>query len=216
MRAKPKDWTGHRFGRRVVIGLFGATPHRTRLWLCRCDCGAEATARSTDFERGLSQSCGCLQREAVTKHGHSQEYEYKIWRAMLRRCENPKDTSYPRYGGRGIKVCERWHDFEAFLSDMGRQPATNLQIERKENSGDYEPQNCEWATSGQQARNRRRRADNSSGVTGVYSLPNGRYLAMIGYERRKIPLGTFDSLPDAAAARQQAEIRYGFNATHGR
>jgi hypothetical protein len=89
------------------------------------------------------------------------------WKAMLARCENSKNKSYARYGGRGITVCERWHTFEHFLADMGLRPA-KMQIERKDNSGPYSPENCVWASAKQQANNRRVRSSLPRRVNGVF------------------------------------------------
>jgi hypothetical protein len=82
---------------------------------------------------------------------------YNRWQNMLRRCEDPKNIGYPRYGGRGIKVCERWHDFESFLADVGYPPAPDLSIDRIDNDGNYEPGNVRWATKSEQRRNQRPR-----------------------------------------------------------
>lgn len=93
------------------------------------------------------------------KHGHSCGYSstktYKAWCDMKQRCSNPKVDSYPRYGGRGIKVCARWRDsFENFLTDMGAAPP-GMQIDRKNNDGNYTPSNCRWSTKHDQSKNRR-------------------------------------------------------------
>lgn len=159
-----KNLTGLTVGRWTVLhptdnrGSDGAI-----FWLCRCRCGAEKAVRTTCLTAGLSKSCGCLQREQVaarniarSEHGQARDgtttRTYNAWKGMLRRCLNPNATHFDRYGGRGITVCERWKSFIAFRSDMGDCPE-GLEIERRNNDGNYEPENCLWATRRDQTRN---------------------------------------------------------------
>lgn len=161
MRLNFTEYVGQKFNRLLVIGVERRQlPNRTRVFfLCRCDCGQEVSAVYNDVIRGAHRSCGCLQLERITKHGHSPfDYRkktrtYTSWLSMHQRCENPKATGYRRYGGRGIEVCARWADFSNFLADMGERPPLHS-IDRLNNNKNYEPSNCRWATTKQQAENR--------------------------------------------------------------
>ena len=126
---------------------------RKRVWVCRCDCGNEKEVFDSNLASGRTVSCGCKQRT----HGLTNTAEYIIWREMRHRCRNPNHGAYPRYGGRGITVCERWDGedgFVNFLVDMGHRPSPELSLERRENNAGYSPENCYWGTKKQQARNR--------------------------------------------------------------
>jgi hypothetical protein len=157
---------GTRFGRWTVLAEAERTTAGKRRALCRCDCGSISRIDFTAIKSGRSQSCGCLAREVTSalsrKHGQSMTEdrrataEYVAWAEMIKRCENSKSKSYVRYGGRGIRVCDRWrNDFSDFLADMGPRPSARHSLDRRENSGNYEPSNCRWATAKEQSRNRR-------------------------------------------------------------
>lgn len=156
-----KDITGQRFGRWTVIALH-AKPSRIKpthnsLWLCVCDCGNKSIVDSTFLRLGKSQSCGCLKTERHTKHGHAGSHPtatYHSWTGMWQRCTNPDNPGYSNWGGRGIKVCERWRSFENFLADMGTKPS-GYTIERIDNDGNYEPGNCTWIPKSEQWKNKR-------------------------------------------------------------
>ncbi|MFH1933316.1 MAG: hypothetical protein ABIN18_17205 [Pseudomonadota bacterium] len=152
------DLTGKRFGRLLVIERADNNKWGHTQWKCRCDCGEIAVVSMGSLRNGRTKSCGCLQkekvRECVVTHNMARMPIYRIWQDMKNRCMNPNCKGYDYYGGRGIKVCERWMDFNNFYADLGDRPE-GKSIERIKNNLGYFPLNVCWASPEQQNQNQR-------------------------------------------------------------
>ncbi len=172
------DLTGQRYGKLVVTGR-APSDGRQSCWTVRCTCGADKIVRGKSLTGGITVTCGAAGCRRRT-HGQSNTPEYKTWQSMLQRCCTPTANNYARYGGRGIRVCERWLMFEHFFSDMGPRPSPRHSIDRKNNDLGYwcgkceecvglgRLENCRWATAIQQQNNR-----------GHFAVIDGRYYSFM-------------------------------------
>lgn len=165
---KRKEMTGRVFGLLTVIEeadpYYRSSGFKLYRYKCLCKCGRETVVVGQNLRSGTTKSCGC--RMGKYKHGHAGvgSRTYQTWTAMRARCNNPTHTAYPRYGGKGIAVCDEWNDpetgFQAFLEDMGERPE-GLTLDRKDGAYGYSKANCRWATNAEQYENKKVVRDSS-------------------------------------------------------
>lgn len=152
---------GKVFGRLTVLRRSHRGPAGVTFWLCKCECGQEIATPLFPLRSGRTKTCGCYGKKRIgtfnKTHGLSHRREYTIWCGIKARCYNKSNRSYPRYGGRGVTVCQRWREsFDAFIADVGWPPTDRFYtLDRKDGTKGYEPGNVRWATYDQQANNTR-------------------------------------------------------------
>lgn len=148
-----------------------------------------------------------LKEEPSPEHGMRKTSEYYTWASMKTRCQNPKYKSYDYYGGRGIKVCERWQKFPNFLEDMGRKPAPEYTLDRIDSNGDYEPNNCHWVKIHHQAVNKRTSSKHVS-VIEIKNKSGSLWKATLSVKRVRVLDGTYDTFDEALRMRKEAEQKW--------
>lgn len=171
----------------------------------KCYCGKEFRSRVSRIKTGYTKSCGCHRTKSITTHGLKNHRLYGVWFDMKKRCLDINNKSYEYYGGRGIKVCDRWLDIKNFIEDMNDTFQEGLSLDRIDNNKGYSPDNCRWATKETQSRNTRKiRSNNTSGYRGVYWYKNDKkWKAQIQVQYKIIRIGTFKTPLEAAKAYDQ-------------
>lgn len=152
---------GNQYGRLEVISFLKTDKHGNKVYLCKCECGNTTTTTANSLKKGHTKSCGCLQRETVTKHNKSKTRLYKVWMDMRCRCNYKNGQDFKHYGNRGVKVCDEWlNNFQTFYDwamangYKENAPKGECTLDRINVDGNYEPSNCRWVNSKSQANNR--------------------------------------------------------------
>lgn len=204
---KAVDLSGETFNM-VTVLRFSRMSGISKIWLCLCECGNEKEFYHSALKAGKVTSCGCI------KHKMTGSKIYATWRGMKRRCYSEGSENYANYGGRGIKVCDRWTQrkfgFSNFYEDMGDCPE-GYTLDRINVDGDYTPENCRWADKSTQAYNQRRATNNTSGKTGVWEVVlkgGSKWASAINENGNRHYLGCFETFEEALNVRVNAELTY--------
>lgn len=168
---------GEKYGKLKILDVY-IKPNSGVLFFCLCDCGKNKTIKCLHkLTSGHTKSCGCHKRSFNLKHGLTRSYIHNIYQNMTRRCHSPKSDSYGEYGAKGITVCDRWREnILNFIEDMGMPPTNKHSIDRIDNTKGYSKENCRWATSAEQARNKR--------TNRMYTV-NGKTMCLHDWAREK-------------------------------
>jgi len=145
-----KDLTGQKFNKLTVVNIIADKKSTSTYYNCLCECGKYKEVRAGNLRSGQVKSCGCLLKKWLIDknktHGLTGHPLHNLWFKIKERCENPNCSSYHNYGGRGIVMCERWQIFQNFYDDMIVGYSKGLEIDRINNNGNYEPNNCRWVS----------------------------------------------------------------------
>jgi len=206
---KVEDLTGNRFGMLVAVKRVRRGSSHV-FWLCKCDCGGSKEVSAQHLLYGDTKSCGCFRSrvssERFTTHGLRKNPIYNAWCSMLDRCKNQNHSSYHRYGGRGIKVCQEWEDVKVFVNwAEANGYEKGLEIDRIDNDGDYCPENCRFVTRQQNCLNKSvPQSNNGSGYSGVsFAKYCKRFRSVVKYNGLAKHVGYFKTAKEAVIARDQ-------------
>lgn len=205
------DYVGKKFSKWTVIEDLGRNKYNKRYMKCRCECGKEAEITLNRLKSGRSTRC---RKCGSTKHGLSTDRLHRIWCKMLERCYNVNCNVYCYYGMKGIKVCDEWkNDYETFkVWALKAGYNKELTIDRINTNGNYEPDNCRWATYKQQILNRNKNKSNKSGYVGIWYTKNmKKWKSDIAIDYKHIHLGYYDTQKEALEARNKYIIDNGLD-----
>lgn len=188
---------------------------KDKKWFCLCECGVVSLKLQNNLRSGKTTDCGCgareVTRQLLTTHGQSKYGWFRSWRDMKARCDNPNNSGYENYGGRGIKYCERWADVLLFKEDMAETYAEGLELDRIDFNGDYCKENCRWVDSVAQGFNKRVYKTNKTGVSGIFPR-RGRYQVYISKDKIRVFCGSFSTFKEALLCRFNKELEvYGYS-----
>jgi hypothetical protein len=206
-----RNLEGQKFGRLVAMEPHGSNKHGAITWRCDCECGNSKVVVGFQLTNGKTKSCGCLREDVArnmnASHGMSKTPTYRAWTNMISRCYNEKVRSFAIYGALGVRVCDDWlESFESFYADMGSKPA-GKSLDRIDSDGDYKRENCRWATASQQAANRGRPVNNTSGEKNVV-IRHGKFIVQVRAERTLAYSGVFNDLELAQLVAEEARNKF--------
>lgn len=210
MREKYGQWTVIEVKRKSVYR--GSRNRNVEIWVCQCSCGAVKEQEPSNLVKGRSTMCGKCSGKKRAKHSLYDHKLYSIWEAMKQRCCNPKSKYYPRYGGRGVIICEEWREDPARFVEWALQAGwrEGLQLDRIDNEGGYEPANCRFITQQQNLRNTRLLTTrNKSGYRGVSKYADGKFHATARFNNIAYKLGVYSTAEEAAEARDKFVVECG-------
>ena len=206
-----KDMTPRLIGETYLRKPTETSRERCKYWIYRCQyCGKEFECQTYSIKSGNTKSCGCVKGKSRITHGLSNHRFWKTWQGMIYRCNNTKSPSFINYGARGIKVCEEWSDVKVFIAWAESTYITGMTLDRIDNNGNYEPNNCTWADRTTQSIKQRKGISNTSGYVGItWVKATNKWKARIGNYGKTKHLGDYICKEEAVLARDQYIIENG-------